>query len=191
MQPNHTRISKFLSLILRHEPHKFGLALDPNGWASIADVLAVCQRAGIPVTEAILQQVVTENNKQRFAIGADGQHIRANQGHSISIDLQLTPQSPPTQLYHGTARRFLESIRTQGLLSRSRQHVHLSADVETARTVGKRHEEPIVLTVNSKQMVVDGYVFFRSENGVWLADLVPPQYLVFPDPPIAPKQDGY
>jgi putative RNA 2'-phosphotransferase len=180
MQSNYHRVSKFLSLILRHEPRKFGLVLDPNGWASIADVLAVCQQAGIPVSEALLEQVVAENDKQRFAISADGRRIRASQGHSIAVDLQLTPQPPPAQLFHGTALQFLASIRASGLLPRSRQHVHLSADAQTADRVGKRRGKPIVLTVQSGKMASDGYAFYRSDNGVWLTNSVPAKYLAFP-----------
>lgn len=175
------RMSKFVSLVLRHQPAKFGLILDEHGWAQIDDLLAVADRAGVPLTHATLLQVVAENDKQRFAISADGRAIRARQGHSISVDLELVALEPPSQLYHGTARRFLPSIREQGLVRRSRQHVHLSPDAQTAVKVGQRHGKAVVLIVGSGAMYRDGYHFYRSENGVWLVDAVPLKYLVFPD----------
>lgn len=177
-----TRISKFVSLVLRHQPDKYGLTLDENGWAQIDDLLAVANRAGIPLTRQLLEQVVAENDKQRFAISDDQKTIRARQGHSIDVDLQLVALQPPAQLFHGTAERFVASIREQGLLRRSRTHVHLSPDVATAVKVGQRHGKPVVLTVESGNMHGDGYSFYRSENGVWLVDAVPVRYLVFPTP---------
>ncbi len=176
------RFSKFLSLVLRHQPQKYGLTLDENGWAQVDDLISVSNRAGVPLTIETLQQVVAQNDKQRFAISADGHAIRARQGHSISVDLQLVPLEPPPQLYHGTAERFVPSIREQGLLRRSRQQVHLSPDVQTALKVGQRHGKPIVLRVESGAMHRDGYHFYQSENGVWLVDTVPVAYLVFPEP---------
>ncbi|MFN8477207.1 MAG: RNA 2'-phosphotransferase [Kouleothrix sp.] len=175
------RFSKFISLVLRHQPQHYGLTLDAQGWATIDDLLAAANRAGVPLTHALLQQVVAQNDKQRFAISADGRAIRANQGHSIAIDLALTPREPPPLLYHGTASRFVASIRTQGLLRRSRQHVHLSPDITTATKVGLRHGSPVVLTVASGAMHRDGYQFYCSENGVWLVAAVPVAYLAFPE----------
>lgn len=125
---------------------------------------------------------MAENDKQRFAIRADGCAIRARQGHSIAVDLELLPLEPPEQLYHGTVESFLPSIREHGLVRRSRQHVHLSADMETAATVGRRRGKPVVLTVQSGAMHRDGYRFYRSENGVWLVEAAPAAYLVFPEP---------
>lgn len=180
MDPQLVRISKFLSLILRHKPQKYGLTLDPHGWAQIDEVIRAANRAGIPLTYPLLQQVVAENDKQRFAISEDGRAIRARQGHSIPVDLELAPREPPAQLYHGTAERFLPSIRAQGLVRRSRQFVHLSPDVQTATAVGKRHGTPVVLTVNSGAMYRDGFSFYLSENGIWLVESVPVKYLVFP-----------
>jgi putative RNA 2'-phosphotransferase len=176
------RFSKFLSLVLRHQPQKYGLTLDEHGWAQIDDLILVSNRAGVALTVETLQHVVEHNDKQRFAISDDGQAIRARQGHSIAVDLQLVPLEPPPQLYHGTAERFVPSIREQGLLRRSRQHVHLSPDIPTALKVGQRHGKPIVLRAESGAMHRDGYHFYQSENGVWLVDTVPVAYLVFPEP---------
>jgi putative RNA 2'-phosphotransferase len=176
------RFSKFISLVVRHQPEKHGLTLDEHGWARIDDLIAVANRAGVPLTHAALQQIVADNDKQRFAISADGRAIRARQGHSIAVDLELTPLEPPEQLFHGTADRFVPSIRAQGLLRRSRQHVHLSADAATAVKVGQRHGRPVVLTVASGPMHRDGHRFYQAENGVWLVDAVPVAYLSFPEP---------
>jgi putative RNA 2'-phosphotransferase len=171
------RFSKFISLVVRHQPEKYGLTLDEHGWAQIDDLIAVANRAGVPLTHAALQQIVAQNDKQRFAISADGHAIRARQGHSIAVDLELLPIEPPEQLYHGTAERFVPAILAQGLLRRSRQHVHLSADLPTAIKVGQRHGKPVVFTVASGTMHRDGYHFYRSENGVWLVESVPVAYL--------------
>jgi putative RNA 2'-phosphotransferase len=175
------RLSKFLSLVLRHQPQQYGLTLDDHGWAQIDDLITVANRAGVPLTHDSLQRVVAQNDKQRFAISAYRRAIRASQGHSISVDLELLPLEPPAQLYHGTAERFVSSIRAQGLLRRSRQHVHLSPDIPTAIKIGQRHGKPIVLTVQSGAMHRDGYHFYQAENGVWLVDAVPIAYLGFPD----------
>jgi putative RNA 2'-phosphotransferase len=175
------RLSKFLSLVLRHQPQKYGLTLDDHGWAQIDDLIVVAIRAGVPLTHESLQRVVTQNDKQRFAISADGRTIRARQGHSITVDLELVSLEPPAQLYHGTAERFVPSIHVQGLLRRSRQHVHLSPDMPTAIKVGQRHGKPVVLTVQSAAMHRDGYHFYQAENGVWLVDAVPVAYLSFPE----------
>lgn len=174
------RASKFLSLILRHQPQKYGLTLDQHGWAQIDDVISAANRAKIPLTYQLIQQIVLENDKQRFVISEDGRTIRARYGHSIPVDLELISLEPPPQLYHGTATRFLESIRSQGLVHGSRQFVHLSTDIQTAITVGKRHGVPVVLTVNSGAMYADGYSFYCSESGIWLVNSVPVKYIVFP-----------
>jgi putative RNA 2'-phosphotransferase len=175
------RTSRFLSLVLRHKPQKYGLTLDQHGWVQIDDLILAARRAGISLTYPILQQIVAGNDKQRFAISEDGHAIRARQGHSLPVDLELVPLEPPSQLYHGTAQRFLSSIHSQGLIPRSRQYVHLSLDISTAIAVGRRHGVPVVLTVNSNGMHRDGYPFYRSENGIWLVESVPVEYLVFPD----------
>ncbi|GAB4125120.1 MAG: RNA 2'-phosphotransferase [Roseiflexaceae bacterium] len=176
-----TRFSKFISLVLRHEPQKYGLTLDPHGWVAIDDLLASAERAGVRMTRTQLEQVVAENDKQRFAISDDRLRIRARQGHSVSVDLELPPLTPPDRLYHGTVDRFIASIRQQGLIRGSRQHVHLSATLETAIIVGQRRGAPVILTVDSAAMHHDGYLFYRSENGVWLTDAVPARYLSFPE----------
>ena len=168
--------SKFLSLVLRHEPGKIGLQLDPHGWVSIDELLS--KAAGkLPLTMELLHEVVRTSDKQRFAISEDGTRIRANQGHSVPVELGLLPQAPPEQLYHGTATRFLGSIRIQGLLRGDRHHVHLSANADTAVKVGSRHGQPVVLIVHAGDMHRAGHVFFRSDNGVWLVAHVPPAFL--------------
>ena len=169
--------SKFLSLVLRHSPQTIGLKLDSAGWAQTDELLACLARAGRRMSLAQLQAVVAGNNKQRFAFSEDGSRIRANQGHSIKVELELKPQQPPAQLYHGTATRFLDAIFQQGLTRQNRHHVHLSASVETASTVGRRHGKLALLTVDAARMAADGHVFYCSDNGVWLTDAVPVGYL--------------
>lgn len=171
------RKSKFLSLVLRHRPDKIGLQLDAAGWAEIEDLLAKAAAANVSISRSELDVIVAENNKQRFIISDNGRRIRANQGHSINVDLGLEPCTPPDVLYHGTAVRFLESILAQGLCKQNRQHVHLSGDWETAVAVGKRHGKPVVLQVLAGKMAEAGHLFYFSENHVWLTDHVPPHYL--------------
>jgi putative RNA 2'-phosphotransferase len=172
-----TRLSKFLSLILRHEPQRVGLTLEQGGWVEVSTLLTAVRGAGIEVDEPLLRRVVAENDKQRFAFSADGTKIRANQGHSVQVELGLQPITPPEILYHGTATRFLDSIRATGLQPQSRTHVHLSADHETAVKVGTRHGKPVVLEIQAGQMAADGFLFYQAENGVWLTQQVPSQYL--------------
>ncbi len=172
MQTNLIRISKFISLVLRHHPSKIDLSLDENGWANVDELLVKAK-----IDRATLEQVVAQNDKKRFAFSADGQKIRASQGHSIDVDLALEPVSPPDVLYHGTATRFEESIMQQGLIPGQRNHVHLSADQQTAISVGKRHGKPIVFIVKAKEMEQDGFLFHLSENKVWLTEHVPVEYL--------------
>lgn len=183
MSANIVRLSKYLSLVLRHQPGKIGLRLDGQGWAEVDALLAGCNQAGVAIDLPTLQAVVAQNDKQRFSFSPDGTRIRANQGHSIKVDLGLAPRQPPERLYHGTAARFLEAIRLQGLLPGRRQHVHLSLDEATALKVGGRHGLAVVLTVLAGQMWSDGLPFYLSENGVWLAERAPVQYLVFPPMP--------
>ena len=171
------RTSKFLSLILRHQPEKIGLSLDGEGWADIDDLLAKMAAHGRRLSREELDEVVANNNKKRFACSGDGLRIRASQGHSISIDLALEPVEPPAVLYHGTVERFLSSIESEGLVPGSRQHVHLSADVETATIVGKRRGRPIILEVDAAAMAQAGHRFYQSANGVWLTDRVPPEFV--------------
>jgi putative RNA 2'-phosphotransferase len=171
------KISKYLARHLRHDPARIGLTLDSAGWASVDDLLRACGKAGFAITRAELHEVVAKNDKQRFSFSADGTQIRANQGHSIDVDLELEPATPPDVLYHGTGAQYVSLIFRDGLKKMSRHHVHLSTDVETARKVGSRHGVPVVFTVDARQMAADGHVFYCSANGVWLVDSVPIAYL--------------
>ena len=174
------KISKFLRLVLRHKPEEIGLVLDGSGWTSIEDPVRLANQHGTRLTRELVQKIVAENDKQRFAISEDGLRIRANQGHSIAIDLGLNPSTPPLLLYHGTASRFIDSIQETGLHSANRQHVHLSPDHSTATKVGQRHGQPLVLTVRSGAMAAAGHLFYLSNNEVWLTDRVPVNYIEFP-----------
>lgn len=173
------RTSKFLSLVLRHAPEKIGLVLDENGWADVSDLIERARGQGVELDRALLNEIVSTNDKKRFAFNVDGLRIRANQGHSVDIELALEPRQPPEILYHGTATRFIDSIKAQGLHSGERQHVHLSADEATAIKVGQRHGKPVVLTVRSGEMHRAGRTFVLSENGVWLTEKVPAEYIGF------------
>lgn len=174
---NTKSISKFLSLVLRHDPSKAGISLDENGWVLVDDLLSGMNDIGKQLSRADLEHVVATNDKKRFAFSADGLKIRASQGHSVDIDLAIQPMTPPDLLYHGTAKRNLDSIMHTGLTPQSRRHVHLSAETETARKVGMRHGSPIILLVHASAMSKDGIAFYRSENGVWLTANVEPAYL--------------
>ncbi|APG31153.1 RNA 2'-phosphotransferase [Granulibacter bethesdensis] len=165
-----TTASKFLSYILRHKPDAIGLTLDPEGWANIQELIA---KADITIDLELLHEVVNTSDKKRFAISNDGLYIRANQGHSIEVDLGLEPVEPPEFLYHGTADRFLDSIKNNGLYPQNRQYVHLSADTDTANKVGQRHGKPVILTIHALQMHQKGHEFFQAQNGVWLTKSVP------------------
>jgi putative RNA 2'-phosphotransferase len=175
------RISKYLSKHLRHSPEAIGLQLQIGGWVGVDDLLNAATKHGMRITRAELDEVVKRNNKQRFAFDETGQRIRASQGHSVEVDLQLDPQVPPNILYHGTARHTLDSILEKGLEKRSRHHVHLSVDRETATRVGSRHGVVVVLEVNAAGMQADGFEFFCSANGVWLTESIPPHYLEITD----------
>lgn len=172
-----THISKFLSLVLRHDPSAAGLTLDGQGWVAVDKLIAGAASNGVLFTRNELAEVVRTSDKQRFALSPDGQQIRANQGHSVSVDLGLTPETPPAKLYHGTVERSVSSIMAEGLDKRARQHVHLSPDLDTATRVGSRRGQPIILEIAAAEMHEAGFSFFRSENGVWLTDKVPPQYI--------------
>ena len=174
MEKRLIKASKFLSLVLRHQPQAIGLQLSEAGWASVKDLIA---KSGGRLSLDVIQDVVEQNDKKRFALSEDGRSIRANQGHSIDVDLGLLPVEPPATLYHGTADRFLPSIREEGLTKQSRQHVHLSPDHATAIKVGQRHGKPVVLIVNAGGMYAAGHTFFQSQNGVWLTEAVPPPFL--------------
>lgn len=169
--------SKYLSKHLRHQPQQIGLVLEPGGWVAIDALLAAADRHNFPIELTELQEVVALNNKQRFAFDADHRRIRANQGHSVPVDLELAAVVPPDVLYHGTGQRAVESIRRSGLQKMTRHHVHLSADVETAYRVGARHGRPVVFLVDAAAMSQAGFPFYRADNGVWLVDHVPSPYL--------------
>lgn len=169
---NDTRKSKFISLILRHKPETIGIQLDAHGWAPVDRLLA-----GVGIAMEDLERIVDTDEKQRYSFNEDKTLIRANQGHSVPVDLELEAREPPEYLYHGTVERFLGSIRKEGLKKGSRQFVHLSPDVETAVKVGGRRGKPVVLQVAAGRMHRDGCPFYLSANGVWLTEAVPPQYL--------------
>lgn len=175
--------SKFISKVLRHNPEMIDIQLDPQGWVNIDILLAKIAQKGPaylqPLDRSILAEVVAENDKQRFAISEDGTMIRANQGHSVTIDLGYTAQQPPEQLFHGTAEKNITSIQQSGLNKGERHHVHLSADRETASRVGGRHGVPKVLTIKAGEMHAAGFVFYCSENGVWLTEAVPTHFIGF------------
>ncbi len=171
------RVSKFLSLHLRHRPADLGLTLETGGWVPVADLLAGAARVGFRVTADELVEVVRSSDKQRFAFDPTGTKIRANQGHSAEMDLQLEAAEPPAELYHGTATPALDAIRAEGLKKMARHHVHLSPDTTTAAKVGSRRGRLVVMAADAAAMHAAGHVFFRSANGVWLVDAVPPEYL--------------
>jgi len=174
-----TRLSKFLSYVLRHSPESIGIELDPGGWADVSQLIAAAQRHGRHLDLQTLLEIVRTDPKRRYTLSEDGKRIRANYGHSVPVQLGLEPQCPPEVLYHGTASRFLGSIMRQGLVPAGRQYVHLSEDVVTAMTVGRRHGQPVVLVVDAAAMHRDGFHFYRTEGGTWLVHKVPPQYLQF------------
>ncbi|WP_407482565.1 RNA 2'-phosphotransferase [Elizabethkingia meningoseptica] len=171
------KISKFLSLILRHQPETINLKLDENGWADVEELRIKSAKKRICFTTEELNEVVDTNNKKRFAFNGNKTKIRASQGHSLAIDLALQPLQPPEFLYHGTSHGNVSSILEKGIEKRSRQHVHLSVDKETAEKVGMRHGKPVILTVRTGKMYEEGILFYRSENGVWLTDYVDIKYI--------------
>ena len=178
--PSRLQTSKFLSLVLRHDPAKVGVVLDDAGWTAVATLLDALGRHGHPLTRAELDELVRTSDKQRYALSPDGTRIRANQGHSVDVELDLPVTAPPTRLFHGTVAEFLPSIREKGLIKGSRHHVHMSADTETATKVGGRRGKPEILVIRAAEMAAAGHVFFRSANGVWLTDVVPPQFIEEP-----------
>ncbi len=171
------QVSRLLSLVLRHEPEKIGIKLDHQGWTDIVDLLRLANAAGHVFDRETLLRVVATSDKRRFTISPDGRSIRAAQGHSVQVDLNLPASQPPVRLWHGTARKNIESILREGLKSGQRQMVHLSTDVDTARRVGERHGKAIIVTVDTGLMFKDGSLFYQAENGVWLVASVPPAYL--------------
>jgi putative RNA 2'-phosphotransferase len=171
------QISKFLSYVLRHHPELIGIQLDQNGWADIDALLVKANNFGVKFDREILNHIVETNSKKRFAYNESFDKIRASQGHSVEVELGYVNQKPPEILFHGTGEKSVQSILATGLEKLSRQHVHLSSDIETAIKVGQRHGKPFVFKVLAEQMYNDGFQFFISDNGVWLTDYVPPKYL--------------
>jgi len=172
---SNTKISKFLSLVLRHKPDAAGVQLDENGWVDIDSLIAGAKKVGNIFDREQLEHVVRESDKQRFII--DGDRIRANQGHSVKIDLELRAVEPPNALFHGTVDRFMDKIMVEGLKKMKRHHVHLSQDIKTAEKVGSRRGAPVILKIDSLAMQEDGHEFMCSENGVWLTESVPSRYI--------------
>lgn len=177
------RLSKFLSLVLRHQPGRIGLVLDENGWADVGVLIERAGAHGVALTRELIAEIVASSDKQRFALDAASGRMRANQGHSIDIDLSLEPTEPPAILFHGTAAATLPSIRQEGLKPGNRQHVHLSRDEATAVKVGQRHGRPVVLRVFAGKMWGKGAPFYCSANGVWLTPAVPPEFIEFANEP--------
>ena len=184
-----TKYSKFISLILRHKPETIGIKLDEHGWADVKELLDGINYTGRNITFSDLVYIVDHDNKQRYSFNEDKTKIRANQGHSIKVDVELEERIPQDILYHGTSLKSVDSIIKYGLKKMDRLYVHLSDNFNKAKAVGERHGTPIVFSINSKQMVYDGYIFYLSKNGVWLIDEVPPKYLtlVNSDPGIEKK----
>ncbi|MGK7920678.1 MAG: RNA 2'-phosphotransferase [Trichodesmium sp.] len=175
------KVSKYLSLVLRHHPEKIDIKLDPHGWVAIEELLKAAKNHNFPILQTELYEVIEKNDKKRFSLDPSGTLIRANQGHSVEVDLQLEPQIPPDILYHGTVSDAIDSIKKTGLQKMSRHHVHLSNDMTTARNVAKRRKGKfIVLVVDAMGMSQDGYNFYLSANNVWLVDEVPTKYLQIP-----------
>jgi putative RNA 2'-phosphotransferase len=174
---NDLSLSKFLSLVLRHEPERLGLTLDAAGWVDVGKLLSAAREQKIPLTRERLEQIVATSEKKRFAFDETRTRIRASQGHSVNVELGYEPQVPPEILFHGTVEKFLSSIPAHGLVKGERHHVHLSADQTTATKVGERRGKPVILTIKSGEMHRAGHVFYRSANGVWLAEAVPIRFL--------------
>ena len=171
------KISKYLAKHLRHQPERLGLELEPGGWVYVDQLLAACAGRHFPVTRAELDEVVEANDKHRFAFDATGTKLRANQGHTVPVDLQLAPALPPATLFHGTNAAALDAIRREGLLPMGRHHVHLSPTPDSARLVGARRGPPVVLAVDAARMADEGMVFYVTDNQVWLTAAVPPRFL--------------
>lgn len=171
------RLSKCLSLWLRHQPAAGGLTLDAQGWTEVDAVLAALARAEMPIDWSTLLRLVEESDKQRFELSPDGSHIRARQGHSVAVDLDWPQTAPPVLLYHGTVERVMPEILAEGLRPMRRHHVHLSADITTATRVGARRGKPVILAIRAAALAESGHVFLLTGNGVWLTDHVPPSYL--------------
>lgn len=177
MENQDVKNSKLLSFVLRHKPEEIGISLNQAGWTRVSDLLDALARYGKPMTRHELETLVASSDKQRFAFNGDRSMIRANQGHSVAVDLGLAPVTPPETLFHGTARRFVASILREGLAKKKRHHVHLHADREVAFVVGRRRGEAVMLAIDAAAMHAGGHRFYLSQNDVWLTDEVPPQYI--------------
>jgi putative RNA 2'-phosphotransferase len=178
---DYTKLSKFMSLVLRHNPGLINIELDEQGWTDVGMLITKINKFGKAIDLEVLTLIVENDSKKRYAFNADKTKIRASQGHSVKIDLGYSPETPPEFLYHGTAGKFVDSILKSGIQKRNRHHVHLSPDIETAVKVGKRHGKPIVFKIKAKDMFVQGFVFFISENGVWLTSEVPAKFIQIVD----------
>ena len=177
---NYTNLSKYISLILRHKPEVIGISLDEHGWADVGKLIEGINRSSTYIDMAILETIVSTDEKQRYSFSEDKKHIRANQGHSVDVDVELERVSVndvPLVLYHGTGKKYVESIEASGLIPKSRLYVHLSSDIETAVKVGKRHGGGALYLIAALEMAGDGYEFYLSKNGVWLTKEVPVKYL--------------
>lgn len=170
------KLGPFISLILRHKPETIGIKLDEHGWANVDELIEKINKSGRKIDFETLKYIVETNNKKRYSFNEDKTLIRANQGHSIKVDVELKEAVPPDYLYHGTSTKYLDDILKMGIITKSRLHVHLSKDVETALNVGSRHGEPVILLVDAKAMYDNGQKFYLSENGVWLTANISPQY---------------
>lgn len=175
------KISKFLSLVLRHKPEEVGLTLEENGWVKVADLIKACQIRGKSFTLDELREVVETNDKKRFAFDETGERIRASQGHSVEVEIEFEKTEPPAVLYHGTAEKNVSGIFAEGLKKMNRHHVHLSADRETARRVGIRYGKPVIFKIKTADMQKAGFEFYVSANGVWLVEKVPAEFLEIDD----------
>lgn len=172
------KTSKFLSLILRHKPEVIGITLDRNGWADVSELISGVNKSDKYLLDMkTLEEIVRTDEKQRYSFSTDKRKIRANQGHSIQVDVELKESIPPETLWHGTGEKYVSSINSEGIKPKSRLYVHLSADVETAVKVGSRHGKAVVYRINSGEMHRQGYIFYLSENGVWLTEFVPPNFI--------------
>ncbi|HNY32810.1 MAG TPA: RNA 2'-phosphotransferase [Fibrobacteria bacterium] len=180
MRPSLVSKSKFLSLVLRHAPETIGLVLDGHGWAQVADLLEKANQGKVALTIDELLEIVETNEKKRFELSPDDERIRAVQGHSIDVDLELSPTTPPATLYHGSAQQNLSGIRESGIQRGKRRYVHLSGDPETALKVGARHGKPVLLCLDTARLTQAGHLFCLSKNGVWLTDNVLPEFVTFP-----------
>jgi putative RNA 2'-phosphotransferase len=179
MEKKLKQISKFMSLVLRHKPETIGLQLNEHGWANVQEMIDKMNTTGADVDIDLIHTIVETNDKKRFAFNEDMTMIRASQGHSVEVDLNLNEVQPPEFLYHGTIQESVDIIRLEGLKKMSRQHIHLSKDKETAIKVGSRRGKPVILVIRAAAMHADGYRFYLSENEVWLTDEVPVQYIQF------------